>query len=770
VLFIEDSQDDCELVLQELQAAGYDVTWERHQTAQAMAEALERRSWDLILSDYQMPQFSGPEALALLKGHGVDIPFLILSGTVDEEQAVESLKAGAHDFLSKFKLTRLVPAIERELREARVRRENAEARRLHALSEERYRLLVEQIPAVLYIASARELGEVLYVSPQIEPMLGFSCGDWLDRAFWGRRTHPEDSDPVDAAFAHLRATGEPVAAEYRMSAKDGRTVWVHDEARLVPSPEHGAWVVQGILQDVTARKEAEVRFAEERRLRDAVLDTISSGVVACDADGSVTLSNRAARELYGFGASGASAGQWRDGHVLYEADGSTPVPDAESPLLRALGGESLRNRELVLKPRDWPARTVLVSAQPLFDTLGNKQGAVMAIHEITELRRTEFEIHRQREALLQSEKIADMGRLLAGVAHELNNPLSIVLGQATLLRDEVAGRPRARRAEAIQAAAERCARIVRSFLALARQEPQSRAAVDVSHLLEETAHILRYPLRVDGVELYVELPTGAPPLLADGHQLQQVLINLATNAQHALKTTASPRRLTLAARHDAPARTMTIEVSDNGPGIPAEVQARIFEPFFTTKPQGEGTGLGLSLCRGIVESHGGTISVRSGPGSGATFLIELPLESQPPAVVGPEAQAVAAPAPASRILVADDEDGLRELLGEILSADGHDVTLVSDGAAALERLAREPFDLVLSDMRMPGLDGPALYRAALERDPALKRRFVFLTGDVLGPNTHSFLEEVDCPHVAKPFQLPEIRALVHDVLAARRSR
>jgi PAS domain S-box-containing protein len=764
VLFVEDSEDDCALVLQELESAGYHVTWERLQTAAAMQEALDRRSWDLILSDYRMPQFSGPEALAVLKAHHVDVPFLILSGTVDEEQAVESLKAGAHDFLSKFKLARLVPAIERELREARVRRESEEVRQQHAVSEERYRLLVEQIPAVLYIASAQELGQVLYVSPQIEPILGFSSADWMDRAFWGRQIHPEDAEPVDAAFAQLRATGEPVASEYRMRAKDGRNVWLRDEARLVPSPEHGAWVVQGILQDITERKEAEVRFAEERRLRDAVLDTISSGVVACDAHGRVTLSNRAARELHGFDASAASARQWSEGHDVYDADGLTPVPGEEAPLARALRGESLRNLELVIKPRNWPARTVLVSGQALFDARGKKQGAVVAIHEITELRRTELEIHRQREALLQSEKIADMGRLLAGVAHELNNPLSVVLGQATLLRDQVAGRPEARRAEAIQAAAERCARIVRSFLALARQEPQSRAAVDVCQLLEETGELLRYPLRVDGVELRVELPTGAPPMLADAHQLQQVLINLATNAQHALKATASPRRLTLAARHDAAAHRMRIEVSDNGPGISDDVQARIFEPFFTTKPQGEGTGLGLSLCRGIVESHGGTMWVESRPGTGATFVIELPVELPAPALLGPELRAIPAPTPVSKVLVADDEDGLRELLGEILSADGHDVTLVSDGTAALEKLAREPFDLVLSDMRMPGLDGPALYKAAVERNPALSRRFVFLTGDVLGPRTRAFLEQVDCRHVAKPFQLSEIRALVHDAL------
>src|SRR5437899_2026880 len=231
------------------------------------------------------------------------------------------------------------------------------------------------------------------------------------------------------------------------------------------------------------------------------------------------------------------------------------------------------------------------------------------------------------QRLLQSEKVATMGSLLAGVAHELNNPLAVLTGHAHLLREGAKDESLASRAEKIQAAADRCARIVKNFLALARQRPPERGAVSVNMVIQGALEMLAYELRTDSVEVTCEFAAGLPPLWADSHQLHQVLVNLIANAHHAMRKQPkpAPRRIRLASQPDREHQRVRLTAPDTGPGIAPEIREKIFEPFFTTKPAGEGTGLGLSLCRGIIEEHGGTISIQSEPGQGATFVIELPL-------------------------------------------------------------------------------------------------------------------------------------------------
>jgi CheY-like chemotaxis protein len=349
------------------------------------------------------------------------------------------------------------------------------------------------------------------------------------------------------------------------------------------------------------------------------------------------------------------------------------------------------------------------------------------------------------------------------VAHELNNPLSVVMGRAALLSRALEGGPLAAQADQIGQAAERCARIVKNFLALARHRAPERGRVAISPLVQEAIELLAYPLRVDSVEVVVDLAPDLPALWADGHQLHQVLVNLITNAHHALRGAPAPRRLTLTASADPGQSRVAIEVADTGPGIPPEVLPRLFEPFFTTKPPGQGTGLGLSLCRGIVEDHAGSITVESGVGQGARFRIELP-------VTAPEAEREEPPVArraavrGKSILVVDDEADVAEVLAEILALDDHEVDVAPNGQVALDRILEKPYDLVFSDIRMPELDGPGLYQRLEQLRHGLVRRFVFLTGDVLGPETRAFLERTGAPSVSKPFAASEIRRVLRQML------
>ncbi|HLO13926.1 MAG TPA: response regulator [Anaerolineales bacterium] len=256
VLVVEDSKEDTELILREIQRGGYTVEFERVETKSAMEEALANRSWDVILSDYSMPRFSAMAALATLMSTGLDIPFLVISGVIGEETAVSALKAGAHDFLVKGKLARLVPAIERELRDAEIRRSHREV-------ELRYKLLVEHLPIIAYVSPANEVNNTTYVNPQIQGIMGFTPEEWLaDPRFWQTRLHPEDRTAVIQNVEQSGLTGKPFDMEYRMLARDGHIVWFHDQAILVHNERGQPLYWQGLKIDITKHQQAEDRIRQ----------------------------------------------------------------------------------------------------------------------------------------------------------------------------------------------------------------------------------------------------------------------------------------------------------------------------------------------------------------------------------------------------------------------------------------------------------------------------------------------------------------------------
>ena len=370
------------------------------------------------------------------------------------------------------------------------------------------------------------------------------------------------------------------------------------------------------------------------------------------------------------------------------------------------------------------------------------------------------QLQAQREALFQAEKVAAMGQLLAGVAHELNNPLSAVVGYTQLIRMRTDSGPIAEQLDRVAQSAERCTRIVTNFLSHARQHPPERQRVLPNPLAESAVELLAYPFRIDNVEVTCLLGADVPPIWADPHQLQQVLVNLLTNAHHAMRGATRPRRVVLTTRYEPATDRFVLAVADNGPGVPANLKARIFEPFFTTKSPGQGTGLGLSLCRSIVEAHGGALRLEATPGGGATFVAELPLGAPPAALEeAPTVEPLRLTA-GKTILVVDDEADVATLLAEALALDGHHVDTVSNGTAALERLGTHTYDLIFSDMKMPGMNGAELYRRVAQRLPGVERRMIIVTGDTMNVTTRRFLEETGAASLSKPFGVDEIRRRV----------
>ncbi|HEX9820918.1 MAG TPA: response regulator [Methylomirabilota bacterium] len=453
-----------------------------------------------------------------------------------------------------------------------------------------------------------------------------------------------------------------------------------------------------------------------------------------------------------------------DGLAVLEQLRAEIPPDAYVPVLvlTADATPEAKRRALTAGARDFLTKPfeqveVLLRIRNLLDT----RRLHLALAE--QNRALEETVRQRTERLLQSEKVATMGSLLAGVAHELNNPLAVLSGQAQLLQGQSQDPSVVRRTLKIGEAAERCVRIVRNFLALARQRPPERTHTSLKQVTTEALELLGYELRSDNVEVVVDLAKDIPVLWADAHQLHQVLVNLVGNAHHAMRHQPPPRRLTLHGQYDRGRVRLT--VTDTGPGIPGEIQARIFEAFFTTKPAGEGTGLGLSLCRSIVEEHGGTITVESAEGAGTTFVIQLPVMAPPDTKTWAEGIEVLPPVGAGRILIVDDEIGVADVLAEAVERDGHTADIAANGALALEMLGRQTYDAVISDTKMPVLDGESFYAALQLRFPALCERIIFLTGDVLSREKREFLARTGAPFLTKPFDVDEIRRTLHRVLA-----
>ncbi len=496
---------------------------------------------------------------------------------------------------------------------------------------------------------------------------------------------------------------------------------------------------------------------------EAVVASALDAVIVVDEDGRVVALNPAAEATFGYSAREANGRQIGDliipGHLkaAHEA-GMTRYRATREP--RVLG------RRVEMEARCKDGRIIPVELAITEVNMGERRLFTANLRDLSAARAAAAEIERQKEALHQSEKLAAIGSLLAGVAHELNNPLSILLGQAALLGEEIAaagGDPSvSARTEKLVAAAERCARVVRSFLAIARQRKAEKRAIAVQPLLGGAIDLLRYQLQTSGVAVAVRFDGSEPEIYADPDQVQQIVVNLLVNAIQALGEVEGPREIVVETRARIEGM-LTIVVADNGPGVPPHIARRIFEPYFTTKPPGVGTGIGLSISRGLAEAQGGALELLAQPAGGAAFGLSLPLATH--AVAQATGVGTVAPAPDAagrRAVIIDDEAEIAVLIAEALGRHGYACDIASSGreGQALIAATGSDYDAVICDLRMPDLDGPALFRWMQVNHPALAERTLFITGDALGPAAGRFLAECRRPVLEKPFVPAEVARLL----------
>lgn len=475
---------------------------------------------------------------------------------------------------------------------------------------------------------------------------------------------------------------------------------------------------------------------QSRQRWDEAIDAVSLALCLLDRGGRVDRVNRSFTELLSLPPVSVTGRPWQAVLPREWHDGITRA-------LAAPGHEEeLRLEQLSI------AVTAFRSSP------GDPGRAVLLFENTTERRLLQ-------ERLLQSGRLSAIGQLIAGVAHDLNNPLTSVVGFADFLAEAPDVPPRILEPlRVIQQEAERASNIVKNLLSFARRQ-ESRQAAQLPPILEATVALFRNQLSGDRIALELFLPADLPTLDLNPNQIQQVFVNLIQNAAQAIQATGRSGHIRVAARRWM--EGVAIEVTDDGPGMPPEHAAQAFEPFFTTKPEGQGTGLGLSISQGIVKEHGGRITLSTRPGEGCTFTIELPGRVRPREEPPPPA-----PSPPTRqlsVLVLDDEPHILHYIRSTLEAWGHTVVTATDGHAGLERAVAEPFDLIISDLRMPRLGGREFFEHLKDRAPETARRVAFSTGDTVRGDTLDFLESSGRPCLHKPFSLAELRALLRDASA-----
>lgn len=806
LLMVEDSDDDATLALRVLQRGGYDVTCTRVETAAAMRAALTEERWDLVLSDYSLPRFSAPAALALLLEVSPDTPLIVVSGACGEDTAVELIRSGARDFFLKHSLVRLVHAVERELDAAKAlakRRATEEALRVAA---EQARAAQER--ALRFFTLSLELlcvldleGRFLELNPMWEEALGFTLDELRGRAF-SDFVHPDDREATRAVWRGLAPGERPVSFESRCVAKDGSARSFLWSATVSPGERHCYAAARDITplreaqEDLRARAERQQTIAQLGQLAlarpgevAAILGEAAAAVARTlrvehahvlelveDASAFEVVAGVGGTSGLGSFPSGAAfqpGFALRAGAPVVTADFRVEARFARPPLLP----DDVVSGGCVVLPGTKGPLGVLGAFATEARCYSPEETAFMqsvahVVATVLQRRDAEAALDALEGQLRQAQKMDAVGRLAGGVAHDFNNLLTAILGYSELLlagleRDD----PRWRQVEQIRKAGERATSLTKQLLVFSRHQQVERRVIDVNAIVADMEVMLT---RLIGEDLAVELVL-APDLgrvLADAGQVEQIILNLAVNARDAMpqggRITIETANVLLAGeakglrRPVEPGDYVMLAVSDVGTGIADDVLTHLFEPFFTTKPAGKGTGLGLSTVYGIASSAKGTVSVDTELGSGTTFKVYLPRVDREA-----ERTSRSAELPVLRgsetILLVEDDDLVRGLSEGVLRENGYVVIGATNGVEALRASeAHEgPIHLVVTDVVMPEMGGKELVERLQPLRPGLK--VLYASGYTSGVVLHDE-GQPGAGFIQKPFAPKSLLSKVRDLL------
>jgi len=517
-----------------------------------------------------------------------------------------------------------------------------------------------------------------------------------------------------------------------------------------------------LLQEIFALHESEVlslRNLEESELRfRSIFDNAAVGIVEVGTDNRIGSTNRQMARMLGYDDD-ALAGLNLDS--LVHGDDI----DVDKHLLASLINDEIPTyvvpKRFIRADGNIMHGSITVSVARELEQSGN---IILVVQDITHSKDQEIRIAAQHEALIHREKVAALGSMLAGVAHELNNPLAVVMAQTELLAETANDDKTRERAQKILKPVERCARIIQTFLALAQHRDTRKSSINIKDLISEVCELLEYQFRANEIDVTVNIEPGFPEIWGDGAQISQVLLNLLINSQQALMEMDQARSIIIEAAR-AKENKIRIIVTDNGPGIPGSIRNHVFEPFFTTKPESQGTGLGLSFCQNVAAGHRGTIEIDGTLSAGTRITFELPIGEATANADTKEIPIAKISDDSLRMLVVDDETSLLDSIVEQLTRLGHSAHGCPNAELAIELVMNEVFDIVVTDIRMPGIDGPAFYETVSIKRPQLKDRFIFITGDSLNQRASKFIDSKIAPCIKKPFKIADLNRTIIEVVS-----
>jgi two-component system, cell cycle sensor histidine kinase and response regulator CckA len=729
VLIVADSEIDVPWIVRHMERAGCAPIHERVATAAEMETALQGRDWDLVIADHNLPRLDALSALRLLQENHQSVPLIVLSDAIGEDAAVAMIEAGAQDFVLKHHPAQLIFAARRALSNVELCRERRRAEEALRQSEEQYRTIPETIEES-YIETDLT-GSLRFFNPAACRMLGYSSEELRDTHL-KELMDQETAQRIKQVFEGVYQTGRAIKSlEYQLTRKDGTHALVESSLSLIRDTGGKPIGFRGIGRDITERKRAQELLLEERERLATVLDGNPLPTFMIDQGHRIVFWNRAIETFTGVPRERAL------GHTpsesLSEVYQGKPPPILADLILELPDEEILRRHGHKIRRAGfgeafevtnplWPkgSKSFLeILATRIRDHQGALVGVLQCGQDVTD------KVH-LRNRLQHTQKMEALGTLAGGVAHDFNNILTAILGFTQLARDQVSGGNAVRRyLDQVFGAGSRAADLVRQILTFSRWTEQERKPVEVPPIITEALKLLRSSLPTT-IEIHQEIAIEPQDgmVLTDPTQIHQVMMNLCSNAAHAMRTrggvlgvSLSQMEVTrpLVARYPdlKPGPYLQLTVSDTGHGMDAELMERIFDPYFTTKGLGEGTGLGLAVVQGIVKSCGGVITVYSEPGQGTTFNLFLPkIQCE----FSLEAEAAEESALGSeRILFVDDEKALVELGKEMLETMGYRVVAKTSSMEALSTFRAQPpaFDLVITDMTMPGLTGAELAQELL---------------------------------------------------------
>ncbi|UFS70433.1 PAS domain S-box protein [Geomonas sp. RF6] len=752
ILVIDDSTEDTALIIRWLQQEFSAIGHERVETAQEMREALARESWHLVISDYFMPHFSGLCALQVLHESGRDLPFILLSGQAGEDLAVEAMRAGAHDYLVKDNLTRLIPAVKRELKEALVRRERRIAQEALRATEARFQSLVEQSLVGIFMLGQERF---TYVNPKFAQMFGYRQDELIDCKGLLDLVATDDQVPVMLNFLRpLSEKKENVHLFFKGRRNDQQLIEL--EANGTRTRHDGNEAIIGTLLDISDRKRAEEQLSK----LSAAVEQSPVAVVITDLKGNIEYVNPKFTELTGY-TEMEVLGQ--NPRILKSGE----MDDAfYRNLWQTISAGSDWHGEFHNRKKSGELYWESASISAVRNSDGRITHFVGVKEDITQRKR-------EVDQVRQAQKMEAIGQLAGGIAHDFNNLLTIINGYSTLLlKDLTQGTVMYREAEQILKAGERAADLTRQLLSFSRRQILEPRILNVNEQVRSIEKMLRR-LIGEHVELVTTLGSDTGLVKIDPGQVEQVIMNLVVNARDASETgglitieTANcdiDRAFCLSHPGAYPGSYVRLSVKDRGFGMSDEVKRRVFEPFFTTKEMGRGTGLGLATVYGIVKQSSGYIEVISQPEQGATFNIYFPRVFEKPVEVVEETAEDEAEG-RQTILVVEDEPGVLQLVVQTLTKKGFTVLETTDplyGVTIFEENAGR-IDLLLTDVVMPFMSGPKLAQTLLQKNPRLKVLFMSgHTDDKIG--FEKVLEE-GAPFLPKPFGSDALIAKVKQTL------